>query len=325
MRNFFFNSKLLQQTKSSIAVISVGNLKMGGTGKTPHVAYLLDLLSYKKTAVISRGYKRSSKGLIEGHKNDSATKLGDEPLELLNSSPESSFKMIVDANRRNALRYLESHDSPTDIAILDDGYQHRYVDRAANILLSEFNDPFFEDNIFPLGKLRENKKEAKRADIIIFTKCPSTLSGKEKESYILEAGKYSTAKIFFTETLNRGVLNIKNTLEGINKDLKYLLVTGIANPMPIYEFLANEKVHFAAKNFKDHHKFSKKDISEIIKKMENCEALLTTEKDWMRLKETNLPQLLSKEIFRLNIGIQFIGSEEAKLFNTELNQLLSKK
>ena len=325
LRNFFFNKGILKQTESSISVISVGNLKMGGTGKTPHVAYLLDLLTPKNTSVISRGYKRATKGLIEGSKTDSATTLGDEPLELLLRQPDSSFKMIVDSNRRNALNYLKLNHPTTDIAILDDGYQHRYVNRDANILLSEFNNPFFHDKIFPAGSLRERKQEAKRADIIIFTKCPSSITPAEIETYKLKTSKYSSAKIFFTETQNHGVLNKENKLEDLNKHKKYLLVTGIANPNPIYEFLASEKIHFAAKNYKDHHQFSKKDINDILKKMENCDALLTTEKDWMRLKETNLPQLISKEIFRLSIGIQFVGSEQSSIFSTYLNQLLSKK
>ena len=325
LRNFFFNRGILKQTESSISVISVGNLKMGGTGKTPHVAYLLNLFKSNNTAVISRGYKRKSKGLIEGSVMDSVLDLGDEPLELLLGQPQSSFKMIVDSNRRNALNYLKSNHPTTDIAILDDGYQHRYVNRDANILLSEFNYPFFYDKVFPVGNLRERKQEAKRADIIIFTKCPSSLTTGEKETFKLKTAKYSSAKIFFTETQNNGILNAENKLEDLNKNTKYLLVTGIGNPNPIYEFLASEKIHFAAKSYKDHHHFSKKDINEILKKMENCDALLTTEKDWMRLKETNLPQLISKEIFRLSIGIQFVGSEQSSIFSTYLNKLLSKK
>jgi len=267
LRNLFFNCGFLKQTKSSIAVISVGNLKMGGTGKTPHVAYLLDLFAHKNTSVISRGYKRKTKGLIEAKRTDTASTIGDEPLELLLRKPDSSFKMIVDSNRRNALSYLESHKSPTEIAILDDGYQHRYVNRDANILLSEFNNPFFNDKVFPAGSLREEKQEAKRADIIIFTKCPSSLTPEEQETYKLKAKKYSSAKIFFTETQNHGVLNAENKLEALNKNKKYLLVTGIANPNPIYKFLASEKIHFAAKNFKDHHQFSNKDINEILKRL----------------------------------------------------------
>ena len=323
LRNRFFNIGILKTYISSIPVISIGNLSMGGTGKTPHVAYLIEQFINKNTAVISRGYKRKSTGLIEGdrHKH-TALELGDEPMELLQLFDGPKFKMIVESSRTKALKYLETHQSKTDLIILDDGYQHRYVQRDFNILLTDYNKPFFQDDIIPLGTLREIKENANRADIILITKCPNNITEKIQVDFKTQISNYSTAKTFFTKIEYRGLINSNNEIEQIDKTKKYLLITGIANPQPIYEYLAENKIHFAAKKYSDHHSFSKKEIQHLIKKSENCDAIITTEKDWMRLKETNLAEAISIEVLRLSIGIKFVDSEQENTFNKLIKSLL---
>ena len=316
LRNRFFNIGILKTYISSIPVISIGNLSMGGTGKTPHVAYLIEQFITKNIAVISRGFKRKSTGLIEGdHQTHTALELGDEPMELLQLFHGPKFKMIVESSRKIALKYLEAHRSKTDLIILDDGYQHRYVHRDLNILLTDYNKPFFEDGIVPLGTLRESKGNANRADIILVTKCPNNITEKIQNDFSSQISNYSTAKTFFTTIEYRGLINSNEELEQIDNTKKYLLITGIANPQPIYEYLAENKIHFAAKKYSDHHNFSKKEIQYIIKKSENCDAIITTEKDWMRLKDTNLPRAISIEVLRLSIGIKFVDSEQDNTFN----------
>jgi len=323
LRNQLFNIGILKTYDSSIPVISIGNLSMGGTGKTPHVAYLIEQFFNKNTAVISRGYKRKSNGLIEGdHQIHTAHELGDEPMELLQLFHGPKFKMIVESSRKKALKYLEAHRSKTDLIILDDGFQHRHVRRDLNILLTDYNKPFFEDGIVPLGTLRESKGNANRADIILVTKCPNNITEKIQNDFSSQISNYSTAKIFFTTVEYRGLINSNEELEQIDNTKKYLLITGIANPQPIYEYLAENKIHFAAKKYSDHHNFSKKEIQYIIKKSENCDAIITTEKDWMRLKETNLPSAISIEVLRLSIGIKFVNSEQDNTFNKLTKSLL---
>jgi len=296
---------------------------MGGTGKTPHVAYLIEQFITKNTAVISRGYKRKSTGLIEGnHQTHTVRELGDEPMELLQLFHGPKFKMIVESSRKKALKYIEAQQSKTDLIILDDGYQHRYVHRDLNILLTDYNKPFFQDDIIPLGTLREIKENANRADVILVTKCPNNISEKIQNDFSSQISNYSTAKTFFTTIEYRGLINSNDELEQIDKTKKYLLITGIANPQPIYEYLAENKIHFAAKKYSDHHSFSKKEIQYIIKKSENCEAIITTEKDWMRLKETNLAEAISIEVLRLSIGIKFVDSEQDNTFNKLTKSLL---
>lgn len=323
LRNWFFNIGILKTYDSYIPVISIGNLNMGGTGKTPHVAYLIEQFPDKNTAIISRGYKRKSSGLIEGsYHTHTARELGDEPMELLRLFHGPKFKMIVESSRKKALKYLENHQSKTDLTILDDGYQHRYAHRDLNILLTDYNEPFFDDAIIPLGTLRENKQNAKRADIILVTKCPNNITKEIQNDFSSQISNYSTAKTFFTTIEYRGLINSNDEVEKIDNTKKYLLITGIANPQPIYEYLAENKIHFAAKKYSDHHSFSKKEIQYIIKKSENCDAIITTEKDWMRLKETNLAKAISIEILRLSIGIKFVDSEQDNTFNKITKSLI---
>ena len=166
-RNLLFKWGLLRQYKSRIPVISVGNLCMGGSGKTPHVALILEHLTDYNKAVISRGYGRKNKVLIEANSEINSTKdTGDEPMELLQKFEGSSFKIIIDGNRKNALRHLEMHKEKTDIVVLDDGFQHQYVKRDLNILLTDFSNPFYKDLVLPLGKLREHRKGGKNSELI---------------------------------------------------------------------------------------------------------------------------------------------------------------
>lgn len=322
IRNTCFNIGLLKQYTSSIPLISIGNLSMGGTGKTPHVAYVLDLLSNYNTAVISRGYGREGSELIEGNiLTHNARDLGDEPMELLSKFESPTFKMIVDGNRKRALRYLEDHKSKTTIVLLDDGFQHRYANRNLNIILSDYNKPFYTDFIVPLGTLRESRIGAKRADVIIITKCKTTLSFEEKKTIKARISKYSKAVVYFSEISYK---DFKNThLQKIDFNKNYLLITGIANPKPIYEYLSKQNINFEAVSFSDHHNFSNKDIEYIKTKSNDFDGIITTEKDWMRLKETKLQSLIKIEIFRLEIGITFIDKEDAKHFNHIIKKTLN--
>ena len=196
-RNVLFKCGLLQQYKSSIPVISVGNLCIGGSGKTPHVALILNHLTDYNKAVISRGYGRKNKILIEANSEIHSTiDTGDEPMELLQKFEGSSFKMIIDGNRKSALKYLEMHKEKTDIVVLDDGFQHQYVKRDLNILLTDFSNPFYKDLVLPIGGLREHRKGADRADIIIVTKCPKDLCPAIENEIKKRISRYSSGTIF---------------------------------------------------------------------------------------------------------------------------------
>ena len=323
-RNVLFKWGLLQQYKSHIPVVSVGNLCMGGSGKTPHVALILEYLTDYKKAVISRGYGRKNKGLIEANSIIHSTKdTGDEPMELLHKFEGTSFKMIIDGNRKNALKYLEMHKEKTDLVVLDDGFQHQYVKRDLNILLTDFSNPFYKDFVLPLGTLRERRKGAKRADIIIVTKCPKDLSPTLESKIKKRISFYSSATIYFTKITYEGLINHHNKITSLDSKKKYLLVTSIANPSSIYEYLNDNNIKFTARKFRDHHNFTKTQIQEITTTSAEHDAVITTEKDWMRLKETELVNAVSLDILRLRMKTKFIHSKENITFKDQVTSLIN--
>ena len=322
-RNALFKWGLLQQYKSRIPVISVGNLCMGGSGKTPHVALIIEHLTDYNKAVISRGYGRKNNVLIEANSEIHSTKdTGDEPMELLQKFEGSSFKMIIDGNRKNALRHLEMHKEKTDIVILDDGFQHQYVKRDLNILLTDFSNPFYKDLVLPLGELRERRKSAKRADIIIVTKCPKDLIPVIENKIKKRIYCYSSATVFFTKISYEALINHHNKTTSLDTKKKYLLITSIANPNSIYEYLNENKVQFTAKKYRDHHNFTKTQIQELINISGQYDAIITTEKDWMRLKERELVNTLSLNILRLRMKMEFIHSKENLKFKDQIISLI---
>lgn len=322
-RNSLFNWGLLKQYRSSIPTLSIGNLSMGGTGKTPHVAFVLENTSNINTAVISRGYRRQSKKLIEGNKMLHSSKdLGDEPMELLEKFDGDDFKMIVEGNRAKALKYLEQQDSRTDLVVLDDGFQHQYAQRDLNVLLTEFNKPFYQDFILPMGTLRERRKGANRADIIIVTKCPENISQDDQKEIKTQITTYSSAKVLFSRIKYKGFLDRAEKDIKLEQNKMYLLVTGIANPNLIYKHLQDHNIKFESMKFADHHNFTSKELDQILKKSKNYNGLITTEKDWMRLREYPNITTSTAPIFRLKIGIEFINEEQNNEFNTQLNSLI---
>lgn len=323
-RNALFRWGLLQQYKSSIPVISIGNLCMGGSGKTPHVALILEQLYSTNTAVISRGYGRKTKVLIEGNSKVHTSKdIGDEPMELLKKFEGPTFKMIIDGNRKNGLKYLEQQPKKTKLVVLDDGFQHQYVKRDLNILLTDFNQPFYNDCILPTGQLREPKKEAQRADLIMVTKCPEEIPIKLKNEFKQHIALYSSAKIVFTKITYQGFENKLNGTITTEGNRKFLLVTSIANPKPIYEHLNEKKIHYSPKRYRDHHNFTKKEIEDILTQSRQFDGIITTEKDWMRLKETALVNAISLDILILKIKIEFIDSKDQIQFKEHISALIN--
>lgn len=323
IRNSLFNLRILKQYKSSIPVISVGNLNLGGTGKTPHVAYILELLHTKNRAVISRGYKRETKQLIEGDSTVHTVKdLGDEPRELLQKFEGSKFKMIVESNRAKALQYLEQHKDKTDIVVLDDGFQHRYAKRNLNILLTDYNKPFFTDYIVPIGTLRESRFGAKRADIVIVTKCPQKLNQLDKETIQSRVAKYSSAEVYFSQISYTHTMNYKGDIEELKSEKSYLVITGIANPKPLHEHLTKLGLKFEPLQYSDHHNFKDSELELISTKSKEFDGIITTEKDWMRLCESKLHPSAKAKTLRLCIGINFVDSTQTNKFKKRISNTL---
>lgn len=312
IRNFLFDKNILKSTSYPIPVLAVGNLSVGGTGKTPQIEYLIRLLSDNfKIATLSRGYKRQSKGFVLADENANSEILGDEPFQFYQKFPQ--VKVAVDADRRNGITQLLALKEKPNVILLDDAYQHRKVKAGFYIMLTAYDDLFFEDYMLPTGNLREYRSGAQRADMIIITKCPESISelaiGKIKTK-VLQYTKPNT-QVFFTYIGYDDLLFGANVSLDLKEALQesVLAVAGIAKPQPFFEFLnicnADKMI------FPDHHHFSEKDILSILEKA-NDRKIITTEKDYVRLKG----KLPAEQLFYLPIKSVFI--KEEAIFKTNI-------
>lgn len=288
LRNKLFDCGIIEQKSHSVKIISVGNIRVGGTGKTPFVEYLIKALSpYFNLAILSRGYGRKTKGFIHLQPHHSASEVGDEPLLIYKRNPNTLVAVCEERNKgvENILK-----DSPkTNLIILDDAYQHRYINRDINILLTEYNRPFFKDRVIPYGRLREYRKGYKRASYIVVTKCPP-LNEKQKQDFVFKLKPLPYQKIFFSNIVYKLPYHIKNKENQINlSDYKVLLLTGIANNQHIIEYLNSITQVVDTITFSDHHNFTEKDKDQIKNRYNKFSKsntiLLTTEKDAMRLQD----------------------------------------
>ncbi len=283
VRNKLFDWGFISSYSIPIKSITVGNLAVGGTGKTPHVAYIAAIISKtKKTTILSRGYGRKTKGYFQVNATSTASTVGDEPLQYYTQlAPEVSI--VVCESRTEGVKKIMSEIQP-DIVLLDDAFQHRKVKAGFNILLMDYNKPFYKDYMLPSGDLREFTLGKKRADRLIVTKCPENLTNEAKKNICLQSG-FLDAQVYFSKIEYGNILNFDS--QAVNSYGIVLLVTGIANPLPLYHFLQEtNKVELVT--FPDHHAFSVTDIQKIHTKFDVLEdssaIILTTEKDFMRLK-----------------------------------------
>ena len=311
IRNWCYNKKLLKSSGFCLPVICVGNLSVGGTGKSPMVEYLVLKLKDKfKVATVSRGYKRKTKGYALAHENTTALEIGDEPMQFHLKFPD--VPVAVGEERLVAIPQL-LHDRPdTQAIILDDAFQHRAVKAGLNILLTEYNNLFTKDFYLPTGDLRDLKSSYKRAEIIVVTKCKPDLTETEKQKVIKEIKPLSHQHIFFTAIEYGQLYHISNN-NVLNHDAKteVLLVTGIANPRPLKKMLEEHSNSYHMLQYSDHHIFSIDDLNEIKKRFDRIETknkiILTTEKDAVRLAK--FPEIAAWPFFVIPVRHHFLFEE----------------
>ena len=303
LRNYLYDVGLLKSTDFKTPTIVVGNLSVGGTGKTPQIEYLIDLLKNDyKIAVLSRGYKRKSKGFLMADSTISAEIIGDEPFQIHLKYPE--IIVCVDADRTNGIRKLEELENPPKVILLDDAFQHRKVRGGFNMLLTTYDKLYVNDTMLPTGDLREKASGADRAQAIIVTKCPVDISEKAQSEILKKLHPKANQQVFFT------AITYDMQLKGDSKldlsdlsDFQILLVTGIANPKPLTDYLKSKKLNFKHLKYPDHHNFSLNDLGEINLAYESLSAtnkiILTTEKDYVRIfgKLKNLHYISIKTTF----------------------------
>ena len=314
IRNGFYSIGLLRGVSFSIPVISVGNLTVGGTGKTPHTEYLIRLLhEYLLMAVVSRGYKRKTTGFLEVTPYLDASQAGDEPLQYKRKYPHVA--VAVAESRSFAIPQLIKSYPGIQVVLLDDGYQHREIVTGLNILLTEYNRLYTRDWLLPVGRLREWRKDAHRADFIVVTKCPDDLVDKQIASIRHEVKKRDAQQVFFTKYRYGNPYRMYGTGERITlqSHLDILLVVAIAGTEYLLEYVEGQSGDVQMMAYQDHHPFSSSDISDISRHFKHMDEsreriILTTEKDAMRLDEhRNLLQEMSLPIYILPVAVQFIG------------------
>lgn len=322
LRNYLFDKGILKSQRFEIPIVTVGNLSVGGAGKTPHVEYLVDYLSsIYNVAVLSRGYGRSTKGFVLASSKSSPDTIGDEPYQIYQKYGYC-VKVAVCENRKNGIKELLNIDPSINLIILDDGFQHRYVKPKVSILLTEYNRPFYSDNILPLGRLRENERSKLRAHYVIVTKCPESMSPLDYRLMINNLGLLAFQKVFFTRYIYKNLLPVfpdnspySVQLSSLNENDTVLLVTGIDNPRGFIRYFSQYDCKVKISHFQDHHNFTKKDINQISKTFEDLKCarklIITTEKDAARLScNPYFPHHLKARTFFLPIGVHMISRPE---------------
>ena len=328
-RNLLFEMGILKERSYQTPVISVGNITVGGTGKTPHVEYLIGLLKdHFHVAVLSRGYKRKSRGFLLATSETSLSDLGDEPYQMKQKYPE--IDVAVDAKRTRGIEHLISGTctkQEVDAILLDDAYQHRYVKPGLNILLVDYHRLIIHDKLLPAGRLREPVKGKDRADIVIITKCPTTLNPMEFRVLTKQMSLYPYQQLYFTTIKYEPLRPLFSEISDCQDFPSFLagrnilLLTGIASPKQIYYDLKPYSPNIQPLRYGDHHNFKKKDIKKINEAFEALPAprlIITTEKDAVRLKGAEgLTPEARRSLYVLPISIEFMLQGEES-FNDKI-------
>lgn len=349
-----FDNGILKSTAFPLPVICIGNLTVGGTGKSPTTNYLVDVLQpHFKIAVLSRGYGRKTKGFILVNEKSTAEQIGDEPLmyfkriglvSLSKKEPGVEAQIAVCEDRVTGINTLKNKFNDLQVVLLDDAYQHRAVAAGLNILITDYANLYSEDYILPMGNLRESKAGASRAQIVVISKCPENISDTEKKTIIEKLRKSENQHFFFSFMKYAPLMNVLNPKSGppapkggdsstenensSNSNSPFggwgaaLLITGIAKPKPLADYLKQHFKEIVHLDFADHHNFTADDLSNARKKFDNIandkKIIITTEKDWMRIQDGKL-----KIVFNdLPVYIQPITFEFNTIEKQQFNNLI---
>lgn len=306
IRNTLYDRSIKKSTRFDTNVVSIGNLAIGGTGKTPMLNYLIDYFQTKewKVATLSRGYGRATRGFRLAGPADHAESIGDEPY-MYYTRYGGELAVAVGAERDLALSELYFHRPDIHVVLLDDAFQHRRLIPSVSILLTTYQHPFMTDFVLPAGRLREARKGAQRADIVIVTRCPAHMSAAEQVKYREEIAQYSKAKVFFMTTIYLEPRPIFNNDIPLKRNV--VGISGLAHPKPFEEQLRR---HYGVKlthHYRDHYRYKEQDVKDIIRELDEDTSLITTEKDMVKLKQFSV--LKSFSSYYLPIEMKFLKNE----------------
>lgn len=319
LRNRLYDWKVLKSRSFDVHTICVGNLAVGGTGKTPHVEYLIRLLKDQfSVATLSRGYKRKTSGFLIADATSTALDIGDEPLQYKNKYPD--LVVAVDANRPNGVKNLLALENAPKVILLDDAFQHRALKCELNVVVSEYSNIYLNDHLLPAGNLRESKAGIRRADIIIISKVPDMVNAVDIRNLIKDIKPLSHQHLFFTWLKYGELKGFKDPAESIHTldDLfryRVVVFTGIGNPQPMVTYLKEYAASVKHLQFADHHHFTLNDLANVRQALDSIEGgnkiVVTTEKDAMRLKDPDLQDVVNTlPLFVLPIEVDFKDKEQ---------------
>lgn len=334
IRNWLFDTKFFREEEFEIPIIGVGNITVGGTGKTPHVEYIVSRLAADyNVAVLSRGYKRKTKGFVLANSKSTPEILGDESFQVYQKFGMKAHVAVCE-NRRKGIIELTKLFPDLQLIVLDDSFQHRWVKPKVSVLLTEYVRPFYKDKLFPLGRLRESMRQKNRADMVVVTKCPDDLMPinfrivskdldlMKYQKLFFSRYEYGALKPVFTDDAPYQVnLNMLGPEDGV------LLLTGIAHPRYFVRYFRNYPFKVKVDHFPDHHDFKRADIDAISEKFKSLpgvrKIIITTEKDAVRLAfNPYFPQSLKPFTFYLPVTVKMINGIDDKDFIEELKSAI---
>lgn len=323
LRNFLYNIDALRSFEFNIPIIGVGNLAMGGTGKTPHTEFLIQLLEKQgnKVGIVSRGYGRKTRGFVLADENSNAQKIGDEPYQMFLKFPDAI--VAVCENRAFGIKKLLELNTPPDIIVLDDAFQHRTVKVKFHVLLSDINRPFYQDHVLPMGNLREAKSAKERADLIVMTKCNKSFDIYEQKRIETIIKPSTHQEVVFSYVEYQDLVFMENTEPvELNRSLGVLMLAGIANPIYLQNFLSDKVGELENLHYPDHYNYNKRAFNKIkiqYQKLESKQKLLiTTEKDYVRLlpfKDLFISNQINLAYLPIKIGF---NSKDQKIFQDKV-------
>lgn len=332
IRKMFFKVGILKQESFGIPIICVGNIAVGGTGKTPHIEYLVRLLKKNyKIAVLSRGYKRKTSGFVLADENTTFKEIGDEPFQIKHKFPD--ITVAVDEKRARGIKKLLRMENKPDVILLDDAFQHLYVKPSLSIVLSDYNRPIYNDKLLPAGRLREPMHNIDKASVVIITKCPEDLKPIDMRIISHDMNIYPYQTLLFSTIQYDNLISLFGKQErdrNFITNKKILLVTGIASPKTIVKEINNYTQQVEMLTYPDHHNFTTDDLAEIeqaYSKLNDSDAItIITEKDAARLIEYKeiLSDQFKKSIYYLPIKATFVTEEDKEIFDKKINRHVRK-
>ncbi len=334
VRNWCFDHNILPHEEFDVPIVGIGNLTVGGTGKTPHTEYVVGMLSMDyNIAVLSRGYKRKTKGFLVANSNSTPDSIGDEPMQIYQKYG-ARVKVAVCEDRRKGIKELLNAYPEIQLIVLDDSFQHRYVKPKVSILLMDFNRPVYKDHLLPLGRLRESSHQINRADMVVVTKCPDELMPLNYRLVSKELDLMPYQSLYFSRFIYGGLLPVfpddepySVSLDSLTAEDTVMLLTGIANPRDFVRHFKDYPFKVKVCHFPDHHNFSRVDLKNLYEKFDNLSGkrkiIITTEKDSVRLAyNPYFPSKLKRVTYFIPVAVKIVNGLNESDFISDLQKAI---